>query len=49
MEFGTLQKRRFADLVVLDQDPLQSIDNTRQISAVFKSGEQVIGNLAPTS
>ena len=35
---GTLAKGAWADLVVLDQDPLQDIQNTRPISAVWIAG-----------
>ena len=36
---GTLQKGKFADLVLLDADPLADIKNTRKISKVMKAGE----------
>ncbi len=38
-ELGTLQKGKFADLVILDADPLADIKNTRKIYKVMKSGE----------
>ena len=36
---GTLQKGKFADLVILDADPLLDIRNTRKIFKVMKAGE----------
>ena len=38
-ELGTLQKGKFADLVILDADPLSDIKNTRKIFKVMKGGE----------
>ena len=38
-ELGTVEKRKLADLVVLDGDPLDDIRNTRRIVAVYKGGE----------
>jgi cytosine/adenosine deaminase-related metal-dependent hydrolase len=38
-EVGTLQKGKFADLVILDADPLADIKNTRKIYKVMKAGE----------
>jgi len=40
-ELGTVEKRKLADLVVLDGNPLDDIGNTRRISAVYKGGELV--------
>jgi hypothetical protein len=37
-DFGTLQAARYADVVLLDGNPLSSIDNTRRIHAVFQGG-----------
>jgi len=36
---GTLQKGKFADLVILDADPLADIKNTRKNFKVMKAGE----------
>ena len=36
---GTLEKSKFADLVILDADPLADIKNTRRIFKVMKAGE----------
>src|SRR5215471_17220920 len=38
-ELGTLEKGKFADLVILDGDPLVDIKNTRKIFKVMKGGE----------
>lgn len=40
-ELGTLAKGNWADFVVLDQDPLKDIRNTRRISSVWISGNRV--------
>jgi imidazolonepropionase-like amidohydrolase len=40
-DFGTLEKGKFADLVILNRDPLQDIGNTQDIDAVFKDGQSV--------
>ena len=38
-EVGTLEKGKYADLVILDADPLADIKNTRKIFKVMKGGE----------
>ena len=40
-ELGTLEKGKFADLVILDADPVIDIKNTRKIARVMKGGEFV--------
>ena len=40
-EVGTLEKGKFADLVILDGDPVADIKNTRKIARVMKGGEFV--------
>ena len=40
-ELGTIEEGKWADLVILDADPLADIRNTRQIHAVIKGGEVV--------
>ncbi len=40
-EVGTLEKGKFADLVILDADPTVDIKNARRISKVMKGGEFV--------
>lgn len=37
-DFGTIARGRFADLVILDADPLANIRNTRRIAYVVKGG-----------
>jgi imidazolonepropionase-like amidohydrolase len=37
-DFGTVEKGRVADLVLLDANPLEDIGNTRKISAVVANG-----------
>jgi imidazolonepropionase-like amidohydrolase len=38
-EVGTLEKGKYADLVILDADPLADIRNTKKIFKVMKAGE----------
>jgi adenine deaminase len=40
-EIGTLEPGKFADLVVLNADPLQDTENMRKISMVMKEGKKV--------
>lgn len=40
---GTVEKGKLADLVILDNDPLQDIRNTLSISSVMMSGEAISG------
>jgi imidazolonepropionase-like amidohydrolase len=40
-ELGTLEPGRWADLIVLDRNPLQDIRNTRAIHAVYIAGNRV--------
>ena len=37
-ELGTVEPGKFADLVILDADPLQNITNTQEIHLVIKDG-----------
>ena len=37
-ELGTLQEGHYADLVILDANPLEEIRNTRTIHLVIKDG-----------
>ena len=39
-DFGTLEKGKVADLVVLDASPLEDIRNTRKIHAVYLGGKK---------
>ncbi len=38
-ETGTLERGKFADLVILDSDPIADVKNTRRIFKVMKGGE----------
>ncbi len=40
-EIGTLEAGKYADLLLLEADPLQDIRNLRRIAAVYKGGEKV--------
>lgn len=40
-EWGTLEKGKIADLVILRRNPLKDISSTRDIDAVFKDGQPV--------
>ena len=37
-DFGTVEKGKIADLVLLDADPVNDVGNTQKISAVFSNG-----------
>jgi imidazolonepropionase-like amidohydrolase len=40
-DFGTIEKGKSADLIVLGGDPAEDIKNTRKIESVYKSGKKV--------
>ncbi len=40
-DLGTLEKRKLADLVILEDNPLTDINNTRRIRCVMKAGQVV--------
>jgi imidazolonepropionase-like amidohydrolase len=42
-DLGTLEVNKWADLVVLNQNPLDDITNTRSIDAVYIAGNRVAG------
>jgi imidazolonepropionase-like amidohydrolase len=46
-ELGTLEPGKFADLVVLDADPLQDIENMRKVSLVMKEGRTIDRDTLP--
>ena len=40
-DLGTLERTKWADLIVLDRDPLADISNTRTIAAVYIAGNRI--------
>jgi imidazolonepropionase-like amidohydrolase len=46
-EIGTLEPGKFADLIVVDANPLDDIQNLRKISLVMKEGKTVDGSKLP--
>jgi imidazolonepropionase-like amidohydrolase len=40
-QMGTLEPGKFADLIVVDADPLQDIENMRKLSLVMKEGKVI--------
>ena len=40
-DLGTLEPGKWADLIVIDRDPLQDIKNTRTIRDVYIAGNRV--------
>jgi len=42
-DLGTLEKGKWADMVLLSKDPLDDINNTRTICAVYIAGKRVAG------
>jgi imidazolonepropionase-like amidohydrolase len=42
-DLGTLEPSKWADLIVLNQNPLDDIKNTRAIAAVYIAGNRVAG------
>jgi imidazolonepropionase-like amidohydrolase len=43
-EMGSLEPGKFADLVILDRNPLDKIENTLAIAQVMKNGRLYDGN-----
>lgn len=43
-KIGTIETGKFADLILLDQNPLDNISNTQEISGVFVNGKWVDRN-----
>jgi imidazolonepropionase-like amidohydrolase len=39
---GTVEPRNYADLVVLDRDPLADVSALQEVSAVYRAGSQVV-------
>jgi imidazolonepropionase-like amidohydrolase len=40
-DFGTIEVGKTADFIVLDENPVQNIENTRHIFLVYKAGKEV--------
>jgi imidazolonepropionase-like amidohydrolase len=40
-EIGTIEPGKYADLVVLDADPLANISAVRRVHMVFKGGKRI--------
>ena len=43
-DLGTLEASKWADLIVLDKNPLEDIKNTRSIDAVYIAGNRVVNS-----
>jgi imidazolonepropionase-like amidohydrolase len=43
-DLGTLETKKWADLIILDKNPLEDIKNTRRIRAVYIAGNKVDSN-----
>lgn len=39
--YGTIEKGKTADLIILDANPAEDIKHTRKIAAVYKAGEEI--------
>ena len=46
-DLGTLERGKWADLVVLERDPLADIRNSRTIHAVYVAGRPVPTDVRP--
>ncbi len=38
-KLGTIEREKFADMILLDANPLDDIRNTQKIAAVFVNGQ----------
>jgi imidazolonepropionase-like amidohydrolase len=43
-EIGTLEAGKIADIVIVDGDPLASVDNLRNVAVVIRAGNVVVDN-----
>ncbi|MEL6271439.1 MAG: amidohydrolase family protein, partial [Chloroflexota bacterium] len=41
-DLGTLEADKYADFVLLDENPLDNISNVRTVHAVYKGGERIV-------
>jgi imidazolonepropionase-like amidohydrolase len=48
-DVGTLQKGKFADILVVDGNPLDRISDVRNVRLVLKGGEVIFSDLAHQS
>jgi imidazolonepropionase-like amidohydrolase len=48
-EYGTVEAGKYADLLLLDQNPLEDIGNIRTLSMVMKEGVEVDFESLPTN
>jgi imidazolonepropionase-like amidohydrolase len=46
---GTIEEGKIADLILLEANPLLSIENTKRITSVFYNGKQNRGNQSAKS
>jgi hypothetical protein len=40
-DFGSIERGKFADILILDDNPLEDIANTKKINTLIKAGQQV--------
>ena len=47
-DFGTLEAGKFADLLILNGDPLADISNIRKLESIMKEGQLIDPDSLPT-